>query len=81
MLANEKLRLYKEMRDNGLGEAAAVSLVSGAVVTLPPSNKARREEEQLLSLEMAAEQTERALRRQGEESPFQGPPTEGGTQP
>ncbi|MCC5875961.1 MAG: SPFH/Band 7/PHB domain protein [Candidatus Sumerlaeia bacterium] len=69
MLASEKLRLYNEMREHGLSDAAAVSLVSGAVVTLPPSSKERKEEERLQSMEIAAEQAERILRQKGKEPP------------
>ena len=34
-LAEEKLTLYRQFRDEGLSEQAAVSLISGAVVAVP----------------------------------------------
>jgi regulator of protease activity HflC (stomatin/prohibitin superfamily) len=36
MLAQEKLTLYSRLRDEGLGEEAAVALISGAVVSVHP---------------------------------------------
>jgi regulator of protease activity HflC (stomatin/prohibitin superfamily) len=36
LLAREKLALYRELRGSGLGDEAAVALISGAVVALGP---------------------------------------------
>lgn len=36
LLAEEKLSLYKELRSEGLGQEASVSLISGAVITMRP---------------------------------------------
>ena len=45
-LAEEKLALYRQLRsDGGLGETAAVALISGSVVALRPSEAADREKE------------------------------------
>lgn len=67
MLAQEKLRLFHEMVDNGLSEQAAVSLVSGAVVTLPPSSRARKEEAALNEVEEAVERAEQIRRKLDQE--------------
>src|SRR5262249_43414866 len=43
-LAEEKLALYRQFREGGLGETAAVALISGSVVALPPREAADRVE-------------------------------------
>ncbi|MGL4550374.1 MAG: SPFH domain-containing protein [Gemmataceae bacterium] len=41
-LAEEKLSLFRQFRSGGLGETAAVALISGSVVALPPAEAADR---------------------------------------
>lgn len=67
MLAQEKLRLYHEMSASGLSEQAAVSLVSGAVVTLPPSSRLRKEESALADVEESVERAEQLRRKLDQE--------------
>ena len=78
LLAREKMRLYRTMRDGGLGEEAAVALLSGAVVTLAPDDvsptraETRRQEEALLrsveELEAQKARLEQAQDKDGEGS-------------
>ena len=39
LLAHEKLRLFRELREAGLGDEPAVALISGAVVSLQPEEE------------------------------------------
>jgi regulator of protease activity HflC (stomatin/prohibitin superfamily) len=43
LLAQEKLDLYREFREQGLGNEASVSLISGAVVTMKPQHPSTHE--------------------------------------
>lgn len=74
LLAREKLRLYGELREAGLGEDSSVALLSGAVVSLVadedmPTAQARRhlEEAQLWSLEQELEGGAKPEKREDQE--------------
>ncbi|MDF1660179.1 MAG: SPFH domain-containing protein [Planctomycetota bacterium] len=67
LLAEEKLSLYKELREEGLGQEASVSLISGAVITMRPEqatgydrdwNKEKKDEEKTALEEMLEEEEE-----------------------
>jgi len=91
LLANEKLVLYRRLRDEGLSEEAAVALISGAVVSVHPEeaepSRARRlalEERAVQALQREHLEEGRALRDapldpdQPPEPPGETPPAGGG---
>jgi regulator of protease activity HflC (stomatin/prohibitin superfamily) len=67
LLAREKLKLYEEMRAAGLGEEAAVALVSGAVVAVQPDEpeetRRKRERADAKVIEAYESELERAAER------------------